>query len=182
MKLTKGYSVSIDYHRFSELDRFSAFLEHIFLLHQKAILKNDWEAALDYLTLFYEWFRELAREVSEILLPAYKQFIRPVPPGGDANFFIQEQTFVLKSVPKFVDLLGRKLLDMEGTPLNLVELFDEYTYVKDMLDHHHARKRYLLFKYLDQHLPPVERERILALIRDRHIQLAEKLEMDIESS
>ena len=56
--------------------------------------------------------------------------------------------------------------------LDIVNIFEDYAWLKDLLDHHDAREKAFLFPILDEKLPVVPKRELLKEISKRLGQLA----------
>ncbi len=59
-----------------------------------------------------------------------------------------KKKLILKDLNKHVRFLGQLLLHPQQIKLDLVRLFEEYAWLKDLLDHHDAREKVFLFTVL----------------------------------
>jgi len=166
----------ITYAAFSDMDRLNRFFEEHFVAHQIAIMHNRLEQAMRHLELVFELYRQHEQDTDRLLLPLYEKYVRQIPEGGAVLFFVREHHFIMKRLSELIRHMGKLLLDPEGTPLHRVPLFEEHCTIKDMFDHHHARDRYFLFKYLDEYVPRMEKEAVLPEMEARHREVVRKVQ------
>ncbi len=163
------------YRNFTDLNRFNLFMEENFLAHQIHLMKDEWEQALAHLELVFALYREHVRDTDRLLLPLYEKHVRPIPEGGAVLLFVREHHFIVKCLSSLMRWMGELVLDPGGTPFRRVPLFEEHCQLKDLLDHHHARDRYFLFKSLDQCVPDREKEKPLTDMEARHRSIWQKI-------
>ena len=166
----------ITYSTFSDMDRLNRFFEDQFVAHQIAIMHNRLEQAMGHLELVFELYRQHERDTDRLLLALYEKYVRQIPEGGAVLFFVREHHFIMKRLSELIRYMGKLLLDPEGTPLRRVPLFEEHCALKDMFDHHHARDRHFLFRYLDKSVPRLEKETVLAEMEARHREVVRNIQ------
>lgn len=147
---------------FIALNQNLEYCDFLFLQHQIYLMyKNIQQAVAVFEQLII--IRDYHLDIMEtILLPAFEQAVQQIPEGAKPLYFIREKKLILKHLNKHIRNLGHVLLHSEN--LNIVSLFEEYAWLKDLLDHHDAREKAFLFPLLDEKLTSEKKEELLNLI------------------
>jgi iron-sulfur cluster repair protein YtfE (RIC family) len=133
-------------------------LDELFLAHQEALLDSNIERAAAILDEFESELRSHMRFEEELLFPIYERAGRIE--GGPIEFYSGEHK-------KLLDFLARSsatLAGMRAAPpakRQIVELFDQEAMFKQLLQHHDARERNILYPTLDKVATEAERVRLL---------------------
>ena len=144
---------------FSDLKHNLEVCDNLFLQHQLQLMHKNAEQAL---VLFEKivLIRGLHLEIMEdLLLPEFIKISDQIPAGARPLYFEREKKQILKFLDKYVRNLGSIVL--HSTELNIVLLFEEYAWLKDLLDHHDAREKAFLFPILDTRLEPSLKKQLL---------------------
>ncbi len=137
---------------FSEIAKYPIFCDRLLIEHQISLMHNNVEKALLQFEQLYEIRTTHLKIMEEKLLPLYETVLDEFPKGGKPLYFIREKKLILKDLNRFIRLQGRMLLNPDSVKIDLVELFEEYAWFKDLLDHHDAREKVFLFPVLDRNL------------------------------
>ncbi len=120
--------------------------------HQLAFMERRWREGI----LLYEKVYELRRYhldfMESELLPRFEDRYPKPPHGARPGYFRREKKLIIKTMRPYAHLFGRLYLREAMEELSLPRLFDEYMYLKDLLDHHDAREKGFLFRMLDEAL------------------------------
>ena len=133
--------------------------------HQLAFMEERWEAGMVCYEKVYELRRYHLRFMAESLLPLFRQHYPQPPSGARPLYFEREKKLILKTMRPYAYLFPRLYLAGRMETLNLARLFDEYMYLKDLLDHHDAREKGFLFRLLDEGLSGERRSALLERYR-----------------
>jgi hypothetical protein len=72
--------------------------------------------------------------------------------------------------------ISRKVQNPDQENFSLVRLFEDYHRFKDLLDHHDARERAFLYKYLDEESDKFNSMEILRTIEERQSKMLQELQ------
>jgi len=136
-------------------------LDELLVEHQLAFMEKDWEKGIERFEQVYELRRHHLKFMESRLLPLFELYHPKPPEGARPLYFLREKKQILKTMDGYVHLFGRLFLAGKIETIDLVRLFDEYMYLKDLLDHHDAREKGFLFKLLDKNLSIPERKVLL---------------------
>ena len=125
-------------------------LNELFVRHQIYLMRRDIEGALVILRELHEKYTLHIHDEEALLLPVYKQKVKPIPPGGAVEFYIQEHKKIKRMLDEFVGKVAGWHKKDNFTPLHLVRLFDRHYTFRDLLNHHHAREDTFLYRWLDR--------------------------------
>ena len=116
---------------------------------------------------------DVITKVEDREVKSYRDLIRGLnyfDPNDEVKvYFIREKKLILKNLDKYIRKLGNILLHSEE--LDIVSLFEEYAWLKDLLDHHDAREKAFLFPILDARMPDSSRQEALQNISTQFKQL-----------
>jgi len=112
-------------------------------------MHKNYEQALMQFEQLYEVRAGHLEVMENKLLPIYESLLKEYPKGGKPLYFIREKKLILKDLNRHIRFLGDLILNPKTIKLDLVKLFEEYAWFKDLLDHHDARERAFLFPTLD---------------------------------
>jgi len=156
---------------FSDLKYNLEVCDDLFLQHQLQLMHKNVEQAFGLFEKIV-LIRGLHLEIMEdLLLPEFIKISDQIPAGARPLFFVREKKQILKYFNKYIRDLGSILL--HSAELNIVHLFEEYTWLKDLLDHHDAREKAFLFPTLDARLEPSLKHQLLQNVAKRLLTLEE---------
>ncbi len=161
------------YNTFCDLDTQRAHADALFLSHQIALLHRQWEAAMAALEKVVVLRRHNIMATETYLLPLYMESKVEKPSGGDVEYFKREHRLIEKRLNGYIRLMGRKTLHPDRIQLDMVRLFDEYRSLKDLFDHHDARKRHIMYPFLDTN---VDNRNQAAILQQIVLEQAKRLE------
>ncbi len=130
---------------FSGLVKQLSFCDKLLIEHQISLMHKNYEQALLQFEQLYEIRTNHLQMMEEKLLPIYKSLLAKFPAGGRPLYFVREKKLILKDLKKHVRFIGQLVLHPQQIKLDLVRLFEEYAWLKDLLDHHDAREKMILF-------------------------------------
>jgi len=133
---------------FSDLKQNLELCDDLFLKHQIKLMHKEIENALAVFEQLYRIRTIHLSVMEEILVPAFISMIEEIPEGAKPLYFEREKKQIFKYLDKYIKLLGNLLLHSD--PLDIVSLFEDYAWFKDLLDHHDAREKAFLFPSLDK--------------------------------
>ncbi len=145
----------------SDNDQTTRLADQWFMEHQTAVLHNDWLTAYTRLNAVFLLRKTNGDLCDRFLLPVFNEFGDRIPHGASPRYFQREQKQIVTALSHELRFFRNKIMQSEQFPLNKVELFDRYYDLKDLLDHHDARKRGFLYPLLDQWLDPPQRHILL---------------------
>lgn len=135
------------------------YCDQLFISHQLALMHKDNEQALVIFEELYKYRRRHLEIMESILIPAFEKCQSQIPAGAREKYFLREKKLIEKELNKFVHLLSERVLNPSKS--DLVNLFEEYTWLKDLLDHHDAREKAFLFPVLEQNLSAAEKNNLI---------------------
>jgi len=150
---------------FSDLKYNLEVCDELFLQHQEHLMHHNVEQALVFFEKLLSVRRIHLAIMEELLLPAFINITNKIPAGAQPLYFEREKKQILKFLDKYVRNLGNIIL--HSAELNIVSLFEEYAWLKDLLDHHDAREKAFLFPMLDEKLDSPAKNKILQDITKR---------------
>lgn len=125
-------------------------------------MHKNFERALFQFEQLYKIRTKHLQIMENKLLPLYQSLLTDFPKGGRPLYFIREKKLILKKLNRFVRFLGELVLNSGKTKLDLVKLFEEYAWLKDLLDHHDAREKAFLFPTLEKKMSKDNRQQLLS--------------------
>jgi hemerythrin-like domain-containing protein len=138
--------------------RFDELLEK----HRIALMQLDLPVAQRALEAFAAALREHIEQEELLILPRYAQL--EAPPGGALALFTGEHQKLLEFVRRFERAL--RTLAAEGPAhRKVLPLLDQQATFKNLLEHHDARERNLLYPTLEQQLAPEELQALVDALR-----------------
>lgn len=143
-------------------------LDDLLIEHQLAFMEKDWKKGIGLFEQVYELRRYHLNFMEDKLLMLFRAYYPRPPHGARPLYFIREKKLILKKTSAYVHLFGKLFLAGRMGQLQLPRLFDEYVYLKDLLDHHDAREKGFLFTLLDSAMAAKER---LVLLHDYRVGL-----------
>lgn len=142
------------------LDRYHQQLDELFLLHQEALLVQDFSLSVRCLALYHRALRLHIRQEDTLVLPLYA----PLEAGAQwpSRVFSGEHR-------KLEALLGKvwtALAQLRRRPSRrgVIELIEREKTLKHVAEHHHLRENEALFPALDAALPADQRAALIARI------------------
>lgn len=137
------------------------YCEQLMLDHQFKLMAKDFEGA-------YGRFEELnniriahLQLMEEEWLGVYQGLLNKIPAGGRPEYFLREKKLILREFKKYIRIISGFALHGPDTSFRLVDLFEGYIWLKDLLDHHDAREKAFLFPVLQQNPDNKEKDRLL---------------------
>lgn len=149
---------------FSELLITHDELTELLLNHQEALLDRDIAEAARRLDAFETLLRPHMRYEDQVLLPVYKRAGRV--PGGPEELFTGEHRKLLEFIARIRELLNLAAAAPAGRARNhaVAAIFDEEASFKNLLSHHDARERNILYPKLDEVTSEAEKTQLLGLL------------------
>ena len=154
---------------FTDLKQSLELCDELFLQHQIHLMHQDIKQAVTKFEQLVSIRTQHLKIMEELLLPAFEEIVENIPYGAKPLYFIREKKLILKNLDKYIRKLGNIFLHSER--LEIVRLFEEYAWLKDLLDHHDAREKAFLFTILDEKLPDSTKQELLQDINKRFKQL-----------
>ena len=145
---------------FSDLNKLLEFCDKLLIEHQISLMHKNHEQALLQFEQLYEIRSRHLQRMEEELLPLYESILTKFPEGGKPLYFIREKKLILKDLNRHVRFLGQLVLNPEKVKLDIVKLFEEYAWLKDLLDHHDAREKVFLFPTLEKELSEENKQKL----------------------
>jgi len=146
---------------FSDYDQIIKQADQWFLDHQTAILRNDWLIAYARLNAVFLIRKVNSQNCDRFLLPLFSEFEDRIPRGASPRYFQREQKQINTALAHELRFFRNKIMQPDQFALDKVTLFDRYYDLKDLMDHHDARKRGFLYPLLDQWLDSPRRHLLL---------------------
>ena len=131
----------------SDLSKNLEYCDSLFLEHQLLLMHRKTDAAFATFEQLVQIRKVHLSIMEQCLLPAFVKATKKIPEGAKPLYFEREKKQILKYLNKYVRKLGNILLNSEK--LDIVTLFEDYAWLKDLLDHHDAREKAFLFPALD---------------------------------
>jgi hypothetical protein len=132
---------------FSDLTKNLEYCDSLFLDHQILLMHKKTGQAFAVFEQLVQIRKVHLAVMEECLLPAFLKTADTVPEGAKPLYFEREK----KQIFKFLEIHARKLGNtvLHSEKLEIVTLFEDYAWLKDLLDHHDAREKAFLFPALD---------------------------------
>jgi hypothetical protein len=156
---------------FKSLAKYPAVCDKLLMRHQVSLMRKEVEKAMIQFEQLYEIRSTHLKIMEEELLPLYKSVLNEFPKGGKPLYFIREKKLILKDLNRFIRLQGQTLLSPDSVKIDLVKLFEEYAWLKDLLDHHDAREKVFLFPVLDRNLDEKNKTILLDELGNMYLKL-----------
>jgi len=131
-----------------QLQQVLLFCEELLTFHQISLMHKQPEQALLYFEQLYETRRLHLDHLENRWIPYYESSFPKLPKGGKPIYFRRERKLILKHTEKYVRLFSRYVQNPRAIKLDLPRLFEEYMFLKDLLDHHDARETKILLPFL----------------------------------
>ncbi len=144
---------------FLELLRVHKRLNEMFQKHQEALLEQDIAEARKRLLAYERALLTHMRLEEDVLLPIYVR--AGAIPGGPLELFLGEH----RKMREFLQRFTATLTELEAHPPDLqrriIQLFDEQTMFKHLVEHHDLREQNILYPTLDRLTTEAERRELL---------------------
>ena len=134
--------------KFSDLKQNLELCDDLFLNHQFQLMHNNIERALHIFEQLAFIRRIHLAVMEEVLLPSFINTVVKIPAGAKVLYFEREKKQIMKYLDKYSRVLGNILL--HSSEIDIVSLFEDYAWFKDLLDHHDAREKAFLFPTLEK--------------------------------
>jgi iron-sulfur cluster repair protein YtfE (RIC family) len=147
---------------FNDLRSLHKELDHLFLAHQRALLRLDVKRAA---TLLDDYEAELLahiRDEEEVMIPLYRERVE-APVGGAAEIFLSDH----EKLRHYLVLFKAELVKLEAAKdleKEVLFLLDSQHLFKRLLAHHDTRETKMLYPLLDQATTESERQSLFAQI------------------
>jgi len=153
---------------FSDLKKNLEYCDSLFLDHQLLLMHRDTEQAFEIFEQLLAIRKVHLSVMEQSLLPAFVEVKETIPDGAKPLYFEREK----KQILKFLEIHARKLGNtvLQSEKLDIVALFEDYAWLKDLLDHHDAREKAFLFPALDA-LNETKRTEILEDVSSQLVSL-----------
>jgi len=145
--------------------------DRLFLEHQVSLMHGDFETAQMRLEQVYEMRQLHLQIMEELLLPLYEEIQVEPPKGGRTHYFIREKKLILREFSKFIRINSDVLLNASHKKADIVFLFEDYVWLRDLLDHHDAREKAFLFPVLEDKLDSKRCNEIATIIETKFTAL-----------
>ena len=139
-------------------------LDNLFLEHQVLLMRNDFDNALKVVNELCLKYEQHILDEESVLIPAYQNFVKPIPQGGAVNFFLREHTQIMHILSEAKTEIKNWVNESKFTPTKMVSLFDRYYSLRDLLNHHHAREDTFLYRLLDRNTEHSIQQKIIEKI------------------
>lgn len=137
-------------------------LEQLLEKHRIALMQLDLPVAQRALEEFAQALREHIALEEQWILPRYAEI--EAPPGGALALFTGEHQKLLEFVRRFERAL--RTLAAEGPAhRKVLPLLDQQATFKNLLEHHDARERNLLYPTLEKQLSAAEQQTLCDALR-----------------
>lgn len=146
--------------RFSDLLELHRQLDHLFLEHQRALVRLDLDRAELMLNEYQTELLAHIRDEETLMLPLYSERVKP-PVGGATEIFAGEHEKLRQFVALFQREIG-KIRTMDDIELRVLFLIDSQHLFKRLLAHHDTREKKMLYPLLDEVTTEVERQELFA--------------------
>lgn len=138
-------------------------LQELFLRHQEALVEGDLDAAAQRLDRFQAALELHAQNEETWLIPVYRRAERVA--GGAPEIFQGEHLKMLHLVRQFRAALSRIRQSGQHRTRRVLQLLDDESKFKQLMAHHDARERTLLYPILDRLTTDEERRELLERCR-----------------
>jgi hemerythrin-like domain-containing protein len=140
----------VTYKKITDLKTQHDYLNHLFLGHQKKLMRSDFDGAYETLLKYNHVLHQHMIQEEKVLLPLYKENISLIPSGGAYEFFIHEHHRITRYMEQFIGTTEDNKNTIKKGQMDLVLLFDMYYDFKHLLEHHHTREDTFLFRLLER--------------------------------
>ncbi|HEX6046260.1 MAG TPA: hemerythrin domain-containing protein [Pyrinomonadaceae bacterium] len=145
---------------FTDLLELHGQLDHIFVEHQRALIRLDLDRAEQLLNDYQTGLLAHIRDEEILMLPLYRERVQP-PVGGAAEIFAGEH----EKLRQFVALFRQeveKIRAKDDVELGVLFLIDSQHLFKRLLVHHDTREKKMLYPLLDEVTTEAERQELFA--------------------
>lgn len=145
---------------FTDLLELHGQLDHIFVEHQRALIRLDLDRAEQLLNDYQTGLLAHIRDEEILMLPLYRERVQP-PVGGAAEIFAGEH----EKLRQFVALFRQeveKIRAKDDVELGVLFLIDSQHLFKRLLVHHDTREKKMLYPLLDEVTTDAERQELFA--------------------
>jgi hypothetical protein len=139
---------------FMDLQKNLELCDRLFLEHQSALMHKKNEQALHLFGKIYNYRMSHLSAMENILLPAFEKIVPDIPKGAKKIYFLREKKLIERELKRMIRMLSESVL--HNTTLDLLHLFEEYVWLKDLLDHHDAREKTFLLPTLQSLELPIK--------------------------
>ena len=143
---------------FSDLLELHRDLDHLFLEHQRALLRLNIKLAATLLDQYEKQLLEHIRDEEALMLPLYRDRAA-IPVGGAPEIFIGEHEKLRQFLLLFREQM-EKLEAADDLEKDVLFLIDSQHLFKRLLVHHDTREKKMLYPLLDEVTTGSEREQI----------------------
>lgn len=143
---------------FNDLLKLHEELLEIFLQHQYALRRLEWDVASRLLDEHEKKLLAHIRAEEELMIPVYAERCE-IPKGGGVELFLGEHAKLREFVEVLKDALQQVASSKESEKL-VIQLFDREAMYKRLLGHHDLREEKYLYPLLDKATTGEEREEI----------------------
>ena len=164
------------YASFTELDHIHQIADELLIQHQVHSMEADWINALVTMDAIFHLRMGNMQDEEELLLPVYESILPDIPDGGAIKYFLRENKLIRGKLNQMIRQISRKVQNPDQENFSLVRLFEDYHRFKDLLDHHDARERAFLYKYLDEESDNFNSMEILKTIEGRQSKMLQELQ------
>jgi len=151
---------------FSDLKKNLEYCDSRFLEHQLLLMHRKIDPAFAIFEQLVQIRKVHLSLMEQCLLPAFIKTKDKIPQGAKPLYFEREKKQILKYLNSYVRKLANTLL--HSAKLDIVGLFEDYAWLKDLLDHHDAREKAFLFPTLDA----LNEKRRAEILEDVSVHLA----------
>ena len=144
---------------FMELTLKHESLEELFLKHQEYLLAGDLSSAVLSLAEYREELMEHMTLEEEEIFRLYERV--EAPPGGGIELFAAEHAKIRELLEQIESKLQTLTADLPSLPRQIIQLLDDESQLKRVMDHHDLRERRFLYPSVDQVATDSERSAIL---------------------
>ena len=145
--------------------------DELFLTHQICLMHKEIENAFTHFEQLVNFRLSHLAIMEDLLLPTYEKLFNEPPAGAKSLFFIREKRLIQKHLDKHIRKLAE--IALHSQRLSIVTLFEEYAWLKDLLDHHDAREKAFLFPGLDKRMTETDKRSLFSAIHSRLIRVGE---------
>ena len=148
---------------FSTLLELHEELDKKFAEHQYALLRYDFDLALELLQTYEAELLAHMADEEEILIPIYAERAE-IESGGVVELFLNEHKKMLEWLKVFREATSSLKAETEREPI-LIRLLDRESFFKKLCTHHDIRETKFLYPALDKVVGEEERRQIFEKLR-----------------
>lgn len=131
--------------KFSDLAFVLQYCDELLIEHQIYLMQKKIESAFASFEKIYIIRKKHMQIAYDSLIPQYIKHMNKVPEGGKPNYFLRETNLIQRLLDAKIRYLGGLMLNGNNQNLDIVNLFQDYVSLKDLIDHHDAREKAFLF-------------------------------------